>query len=69
MDPHDFQSLAARLVAGGTAAADCRTAVGRAYYSVFNVAADHFRAAFPHITANFASRRPYIKSAVWSGLL
>jgi len=44
MDPRDFHSLAARLLAGtSAAAADCRTADGRSYYAVFNVAADHLR--------------------------
>jgi len=44
MDPRDFHSLAVRLVAGASAAAvDCRTAIGRSYYPVFNVAADHLR--------------------------
>jgi hypothetical protein len=44
MDPRDFHSLAARLVVGGAAsAADCRIAIGRAYCSVFNVAADQLR--------------------------
>ena len=44
MDPRNFHSLAVRLVAGASAAAaECRTAVGRSYYAVFNVAADHLR--------------------------
>jgi hypothetical protein len=44
MDPRDFHSFAARLVAGASVAAvECRTAVGRSYYAVFNVAADHIR--------------------------
>jgi hypothetical protein len=44
MDPRDFHSLALRLVSSASAtAADCRTAVGRSYYAVFNVAADHLR--------------------------
>jgi hypothetical protein len=44
MDPHDFLSLAAELVAGTAVdAAKCRTAIGRSYYAVFNVAGDHLR--------------------------
>lgn len=42
MDPRDFHKLAIRL-AGGSSAADCRTAIGRAYYAVFNVGAQHLR--------------------------
>ena len=36
MDPRNFQTLAAKL-ASGTSPAEIRTAVSRAYYSVFNV--------------------------------
>ena len=44
MDPRDFHSLAAKLASGAMAsAADFRTAIGRSYYAVFNVAADHLR--------------------------
>jgi hypothetical protein len=44
MNPRDFHSLAVELVAGATVdAAQCRTAIGRSYYGVFNVAADHLR--------------------------
>lgn len=44
MDPRDFHALAVRLATGtAPAAADCRTAISRAYYAVFNVAAEHLR--------------------------
>ena len=36
MDPRDFQKLAERL-ASGTSPAEIRSAISRAYYSVFNV--------------------------------
>lgn len=42
MDPRDFLTQANRLVSGATPA-DCRTAIGRAYYAAFNVAAAHLR--------------------------
>ena len=42
MDPREFHALAGRLAAGG-AAAERRTAIGRSYYAVFNVAAEHLR--------------------------
>ena len=38
MDPRAFHTLAQKLAPGPTAA-DCRTAVSRAYYAAFNVAA------------------------------
>src|SRR4051794_25133410 len=49
MDPRDFHALAARLTAGtAPAPADCRTAINRSYYAVFNVAAEHLRSmGFP----------------------
>jgi len=43
MDPRDFLNVARKLASGATAA-ERRTAVGRSYYSVFNVAAEHLRA-------------------------
>lgn len=47
MDPRDFHTLAQRL-AGSPTAAERRTAIGRSYYAVFNVAAEHLRASgFP----------------------
>src|SRR5271163_4382234 len=42
MDPRDLLDLARKLALGATAA-DRRTAVGRSYYAVFNVAAEHLR--------------------------
>src|SRR5687767_13640233 len=42
MDPRDFNSLAAQL-AGGATAAHCRSAISRAYYAAFNVAAQLLR--------------------------
>lgn len=36
MDPRDFQTLAAKL-ASGKSTSEIRTAISRAYYSVFNV--------------------------------
>jgi hypothetical protein len=42
MDARDFLSLAGRL-AGGSAPAELRTAVGRSYYAVFNVALETLR--------------------------
>src|SRR6187431_837811 len=44
MDPRDFQKLAAHLVSD-TDAAHNRTAIGRAYYAAFNVAAHLLRDA------------------------
>jgi hypothetical protein len=47
MDPRDFDTLARKLSTGATAA-ERRTAIGRSYYAVFNVAAEHLRAlGFP----------------------
>jgi len=46
MDPRDFHTLAGRLASGPTtnlSAAECRTAISRAYYAVFNVAAEQLR--------------------------
>jgi hypothetical protein len=44
MDPRDFHSLAVRLCSAPTGSpAEFRTAIGRSYYAVFNVAADHLR--------------------------
>src|SRR5687768_16776608 len=42
MDPRDFITLAARLAAGSSAS-ECRTAISRSYYAVFNVGAAHLR--------------------------
>src|SRR5262245_34579282 len=42
MDARDFHALAMRLAAGNTPA-EHRTAVGRSYYAIFNVAADLLR--------------------------
>jgi hypothetical protein len=42
MDPRDFHQLAARLAAAG-GAAEARSAISRAYYAVFNVAAQSLR--------------------------
>ena len=42
MDPRAFHTLAQRL-SPGPAAADCRTAVSRAYYATFNVGAEILR--------------------------
>jgi hypothetical protein len=42
MDPRDFIALAARLAAGSSAS-ECRTAISRSYYAVFNVGAAHLR--------------------------
>src|SRR5436190_21970700 len=42
MDPRDFNALAAQL-ASGTKAAECRSAISRAYYSAFNVGAELLR--------------------------
>ena len=42
MDPREFHRLAQRLVSQGTAA-ECRTAVSRAYYATFNVGAEILR--------------------------
>ena len=42
MNPRDFHALAMGLAAG-TTPAEHRTAVGRSYYAVFNVAADLLR--------------------------
>src|SRR5437763_473729 len=39
MDPRDFHRLAVRLCSGSAGPADLRSAVGRAYYAAFNVAA------------------------------
>lgn len=46
MDPRDFHRLAAKLASGPTtnlSAAECRTAISRSYYAVFNVAAEQLR--------------------------
>jgi hypothetical protein len=46
MDPRDFHTLAGRLASGPTtnlSAAECRTAISRSYYAVFNVAAEQLR--------------------------
>src|SRR4249919_133567 len=42
MNPRDFHALAVHMAAGNTPA-EHRTAVGRSYYAVFNVAADWLR--------------------------
>lgn len=42
MDPREFHRLAEQLAQGRTPA-EFRTAIGRAYYSAFNVAADGLR--------------------------
>ena len=42
MDPRDFITLAARLAAGSSAS-ECRTAISRSYYALFNVGAAHLR--------------------------
>jgi hypothetical protein len=42
MDPREFHRLAERLASGATPA-EYRTAIGRAYYSVFNVGCEHLR--------------------------
>ena len=42
MDPREFHTLADRLAAGPSAA-ECRTAVSRAYYAVFNVGSEILR--------------------------
>jgi hypothetical protein len=40
MDPRDFLSVAAKLVAGpNPSPADCRTVIGRSYYAALNVVA------------------------------
>lgn len=44
MDPEEFQRFAMETIKGGRPV-DCRVAIGRAYYSVFNVAADLLRNA------------------------
>lgn len=48
MDPRDFLTLADRLSAG-TTAAEHRTAIGRSYYALFNVAADTLRQLGFHV--------------------
>lgn len=48
MDARDFHELAVRLVAGSSAA-ESRTAIGRAYYAVFNVGAQHLRSLGFHV--------------------
>ena len=42
MDPRDSQKVVSALARGSTAA-EYRSAVSRAYYAVFNVAAEHLR--------------------------
>jgi hypothetical protein len=42
MNPREFQRLAIHL-ASGNSPAECRTAIGRSYYAVFNVSADLLR--------------------------
>ncbi len=44
MDPESFQRFAEATVKGGRPV-DCRVAIGRAYYAIFNVAADLLRNA------------------------
>ncbi|MDI6725898.1 MAG: hypothetical protein QMD32_02955 [Smithellaceae bacterium] len=43
MDPRDFLDLA-KILSGGSKAAEYRTAVSRAYYATFHVGADFFKA-------------------------
>jgi hypothetical protein len=42
MDPREFHTVARRLLAGGTAG-ERRSATSRAYYAVYNVAAEWLR--------------------------
>jgi hypothetical protein len=49
MNPRDFHVLAIHLAAGNSAA-EHRTAVGRSYYAVFNVAADLLRSILVRIS-------------------
>jgi hypothetical protein len=42
MDPREFHRLAVRLSTGSTPA-EFRSAIGRAYYSLFNLGAQHLR--------------------------
>jgi hypothetical protein len=51
MDAHDFLKLATELSRRGRAA-DLRSAVGRAYYAVFNVAAEMLRGWNIPVTRN-----------------
>ena len=44
MDPEEFQRFALATVKGGRPV-DCRVAISRAYYAIFNVAADLLRNA------------------------
>jgi hypothetical protein len=44
MDPEDFQRFALTTLQGGRPV-DCRVAISRAYYAIFNVAADLLRNA------------------------
>ena len=64
MDPRDFQQLAERL-ARGTAPADRRTAIGRAYYAAFNVAADGLR-SFGFPIARAAPAHGEINYCLWN---
>jgi hypothetical protein len=46
MNPREFIKVADVLVASGSPA-ECRTAIGSAYYSVFNAAVDRLSAIVP----------------------
>lgn len=54
MNPRDFNHIAAQLVSQGDPVA-CRTAIGRAYYAAFNVAAELLREMGFHIGQNAAA--------------
>jgi hypothetical protein len=64
MDPRDFKTLASALVKPG-AAANNRTAIGRAYYAAFNVALDHLRAEGFPIRQNNSAHEEITRHLAW----